>query len=1359
MTRAALLALLTSALLLAVGASPAPAPAQGTLTTLFTTMTTPAPTATGINSVPVGPTDLGTFRAAMAFTPTVSGQAQLLSMRGRCVLIGNGGTACANIGRVSLQSDAAGKPSGQELGSMGFYLLEDAEKAWRLELTGNPTGGTFRLRYQDADVTNETGPIPFDVIIDCRACPQTTLKTLMRKFGKSDWPSFMTTGRLPQDVALFRIPGQGSVTAFDVQLTGGTNPNVSLTQPVIQQECGTLSPTPELKAGTKYWAVMTAEDEAGWSDWTDDTAEVLESLDDGPWQTAFNPKTLALRIDSGYDSCVPVAVANPDPGTGIGPGTERFNTVTITNKGVSPLTLGGASFTGPGAAVFSLLDAEPGPLARPYRFPRSLGVETTSIFYVACSSAAEGLFRATLSIKTSDPSLPEVGYPVECLVDRTPPTVAFSPGVPDGLADWWRTSPVTLGVTASDPQPGSSVTHLFCSDANTAALWSPWSVFGSAMSSSITGEGVHDAGCRATDEAGNTSGNFATGFKIDSRPPVAVATVAPPPNDDGWSNAETTVSFACDDPVPGSGVDTAATGGGSVDAETAGTDFTSGGCTDVAGLAATPVTVPVKIDWTAPALDGSGTDPAPNGAGWNNSDVSVAFRCTDGGDVQSGVVAGWPDVVITDETPERIVEPTGDCIDAAGNKAVLDGSESVTVRLDRTNPTTELDGKPSAAANVDTAAFDFHGEDALSGVDVVECRLDGSAFAECAGDSKTYSDLADGDHTFDARAVDLASNEDGSPASWTWTVDTVEPDTSVDSGPDAVTSSTSASLRYSGDALGGTAVRGYECRLDDAAFAACGSSGETFSDLSAGEHTFEVRAVDEAGNADPSPASATWTVDLTAPQTTITGRPDPKTLKKDATFVFEAVDSGGSSVAGIECRLDDAAFAPCTSPVELAELLPGRHAFEVRASDRVGNVEAPPVAFSWLVSSVLTVDDNASALEDTPTVIPVAGNDAIPSGTPVTIAATGPTSARGGTVASAGDGSFRYVPPADFNGLDSFTYTASADGVTADPATVTVSVAAVNDAPVFSPGGEVSVDEDSGAYSASWASTLGVGPADESGQHARFVLAADTALFSAGPAISPDGRLTFTPTPNANGRVTIDVALVDDGGIANGGTDMARSALTITIRPIEDAPRITVARAFECGGASGRLNILVDDVDTANSALSLSPSASNGQIGVAAAGAGSNRSLTLTGLRRSMRATLTVGVSDGALSASTSIPILVGTNRGETIDGSSGPDVLFGRGGRDTLRGADGNDMICGGTGSDRIDGGAGDDVLLGGAGNDVIRGAEGDDVLRGGWGADLLFGGPGDDILRGGRGADRFAAAPGNDQLLDLRSREGDRR
>ncbi len=48
----------------------------------------------------------------------------------------------------------------------------------------------------------------------------------------------------------------------------------------------------------------------------------------------------------------------------------------------------------------------------------------------------------------------------------------------------------------------------------------------------------------------------------------------------------------------------------------------------------------------------------------------------------------------------------------------------------------------------------------------------------------------------------------------------------------------------------------------------------------------------------------------------------------------------------------------------------------------------------------------------------------------------------------AADGSFTYTPAADFNGTDSFTYTASDGTAVSNVATVTITVTAVNDAPV-----------------------------------------------------------------------------------------------------------------------------------------------------------------------------------------------------------------------------------------------------------------------------------------------------------------------
>ena len=49
----------------------------------------------------------------------------------------------------------------------------------------------------------------------------------------------------------------------------------------------------------------------------------------------------------------------------------------------------------------------------------------------------------------------------------------------------------------------------------------------------------------------------------------------------------------------------------------------------------------------------------------------------------------------------------------------------------------------------------------------------------------------------------------------------------------------------------------FQCSLDDAGYAPC-SSPRAYDKLHPGWHTFSVRAVDPAGNLDPSPAQARW---------------------------------------------------------------------------------------------------------------------------------------------------------------------------------------------------------------------------------------------------------------------------------------------------------------------------------------------------------------------------------------------------------------------------------------------------------------------------------------------------------------------
>jgi hypothetical protein len=159
-----------------------------------------------------------------------------------------------------------------------------------------------------------------------------------------------------------------------------------------------------------------------------------------------------------------------------------------------------------------------------------------------------------------------VSYPLECLVDNTPPTLQFSQS-PNGLADWWTSATATVGVLALDPESGNRVKRISCD--NSHGSMNPSLAFAGAMSASISGEGVHAISCSAVDVANNASGAFPTQVKIDSRPPVPVPQFSPPQTEDGWNNSATSLSFVCTDPTPGSGVDAPATGGGSVATETA----------------------------------------------------------------------------------------------------------------------------------------------------------------------------------------------------------------------------------------------------------------------------------------------------------------------------------------------------------------------------------------------------------------------------------------------------------------------------------------------------------------------------------------------------------------------------------------------------------------------------------------------------------------------------------------------------------------------------------------------------------------------------------------------------------------------
>jgi YVTN family beta-propeller protein len=109
---------------------------------------------------------------------------------------------------------------------------------------------------------------------------------------------------------------------------------------------------------------------------------------------------------------------------------------------------------------------------------------------------------------------------------------------------------------------------------------------------------------------------------------------------------------------------------------------------------------------------------------------------------------------------------------------------------------------------------------------------------------------------------------------------------------------------------------------------------------------------------------------------------------------------------------------------------------------------------------------------------------------------------------------------------------------------------------------------------------------------------------------------------------------------------------------------------------------------------------------------------------------------------------IVGTELGETLNGSNQIDFVNGLGGNDSIFGGDEDDVIYGGAGNDSISGGNNDDLLFGESGENSLFGGNGNDVIYGGADSDMIAGGNGNDILFGGAGNDSLKGGKGNDQL-----------
>ncbi len=296
--------------------------------------------------------------------------------------------------------------------------------------------------------------------------------------------------------------------------------------------------------------------------------------------------------------------------------------------------------------------------------------------------------------------------------------------------------------------------------------------------------------------------------------------------------------------------------------------------------------------------------------------------------------------------------------DTLGNPDATPASWTWTIDL--TPPDTDIFISPFERTPATTAHFQF-GSDELGST--FRCKLDDADFAACTS-PLDYDNLAEGQHTFIVAAVDAAGNPDPDPASHTWTIDP-GPDTSIDSGPPALTNATTATFTFSSPEPG----VGFRCSLDGGGLVDC-TSPTQFTNLAAGQHSLLIRAEDAGGYPDQDPPVYNWTIDLTAPATTIDSGPDSPTSSPSHTFTFSSNEPG----ATFRCKLDDAAFATCSSPKtygSIFEFLPdGQHTFQVQATDAAGNVDPSPASHTWTTDTAgpaVSIDSGPPALTNATT--------------------------------------------------------------------------------------------------------------------------------------------------------------------------------------------------------------------------------------------------------------------------------------------------------------------------------------------------------------------------------------------------------
>jgi Beta-propeller repeat len=417
--------------------------------------------------------------------------------------------------------------------------------------------------------------------------------------------------------------------------------------------------------------------------------------------------------------------------------------------------------------------------------------------------------------------MPRAGLPTGAQIQNQA-TVVFDANAPINTPTWMNTIdntsptsqvaslPATEGSTNfsvqwSGSDVGAGIQDFTVYSSDNGAPFTAWLTNTTSTSSTFAGQLGHTYSFYsiARDLVGNVeaSKNAAeattqVALASDTTPPVTSASPLPSPNGNGWNNSDVVISInSSDSETGGTGVKQITYS--AIGAQNMASTVVAGASTsltvsaegittitffgaDNAGNIEAAKTIIVRIDKTPPNILGSRTPPA-NANGWNNSNVTVSFTCSDS---LSGLAAGSPPAPMVLSTEGAGQSVAGACQDLAGNSA---GATVGGINIDKTPPilTASVNPPPNANGwNNSPTTVSFAAVDSLSGVALVSAPV--TVSVDGAGQIVTGS------------AADLAGNVTSGSA--TIYLDQTPPDAFVQFDP-----STKDILFFGRDSLSGVA--------------------------------------------------------------------------------------------------------------------------------------------------------------------------------------------------------------------------------------------------------------------------------------------------------------------------------------------------------------------------------------------------------------------------------------------------------------------------------------------------------------------------------------------------------------------------